>query len=149
MTLVAEHNGTFARIREDRPDVGCCLCISFPSGESRDHLQDTKEIAILQAEEDYGVPGSAWQITEEIHVHLKDEGTDVWRPVDAIGLNEGIYQIPSGTRVPDDENWEFLPGTIVRCVTKELSDGVRLVAIEAQEKTVTEQINGGNGRQRA
>jgi hypothetical protein len=134
MTLVAEHQGTTARIVQDRPDVGWYLHISLPSGESRDHLQDTKEIAVSQAEEDYGIPSSAWQITKEIHIYLKNEGTNVWRPVDAIRLDEDLYKIPDDTLVPDDEDWEFLPGAVVRCVAKDLSGGVLLVAIEAQSQ---------------
>jgi hypothetical protein len=139
MTLIAEHQGTTGRIVQDRPDVGWYLYISLPTGQSRDHLQDTKEIAVSQAEEEYGIPSSAWLITEQIHIYLKDEGVNVWRPVDAIRLDDDLYKIPDDTLVPDDEDWQFLPGTVVRCVAKELSGGFRLVAIEAQKQSKTEQ----------
>src|SRR5690606_27558490 len=101
MTLIAEHKKTLARIREDVPEVGCYLYITLPSGESRDHLQDTKEIAITQAEEDYDIPRSSWRETEEIHVCLLNEGTDAWRPVDAIPAGDGIYEIPRGIQMPN------------------------------------------------
>ena len=84
------------------------------------------------------------QITEEVHIYLKDEGTDVWRPVDAIRLGEDFYKIPDDTVVPDDEDWEFLPGAVVLCVPKELSGGVQLVAIEAQDQSKTEQVRGAD-----
>ncbi len=131
MTLVAEYKGTSARIVHDHPDVGWYLYVSLPSGQTRDHLQDRIDIAISQAEEDYGIPTTAWHITEEIHIYLKDEGTQVWRPVEAIVMGEDLYRIPDNILVPDDEDWEFLPGSVVRCVHKKLSGGVRLAAIEA------------------
>jgi len=131
MNLVAEYNGILARLREDLPDVGWYLYITLPSGESRDHLQDTKEIAITQAEEDYNIPPSAWQVTEVIHVYLLNEGTDVWRPVDAVPMGDGIYRIPRNAQIPEDEDWQFLPGTTVRCTLKKLSGGERLTAVEA------------------
>jgi len=143
MNLVAEHNGILARIREDLPDIGWYLYVTLPSGESRDYLQDTKEIAISQAAEDYGIPASAWQATDEIHVYLRNEGTDVWRPVDAIRLGEGLFKIPGDTRLPDYEDWEFQPGSVVRCVARKLSGGVRLTAIEAEEPNKTEQDGAG------
>lgn len=134
MTLVADHNSIVARIREDLPSVGWYLYVTLPSGDSRDHLQDTKENAISQAEEDYGIPASAWQMTDEIHVYLRNEGTDVWRPVDAISFGDGHYKIPDDVCMPDDEEWEFHPGSVVRCEAKKLSGGVRLIAIGAQEQ---------------
>ena len=33
--------------------------------------------------------------------------------------------------VPDEEEWKFLPSTLVRCELLTLSSGERLVAIEA------------------
>ena len=149
MTLVAEHNGILARIRQDLPDVGWYLYVTLPTGESRDHLQDKKEIAISQAEEDYGIPCTAWHATEEIYIYLLNEGTDVWRPVDAISLGEGIYQIPKDTQVPEDEEWEFLPGATVHCAVKKISGGDCITAIEAQEQNKTEQGAGGDALPRA
>ena len=47
-----------------------------------------------------------------VFVRLLDEGTDVWRPVQAQRLGETTYQIADQV-VPDDEVWSFQPGDIV------------------------------------
>lgn len=47
-----------------------------------------------------------------VFVRLLDEGTDVWRPVDARRLGETTYQI-TDQAVPDHETWSFQPGDIV------------------------------------
>ena len=60
--------------------------------------------------------------TETIYVNLLDEGTDVWRPVEAEILGENLYRIISENKTPEDENWEFATGDIVRCERKLLSD---------------------------
>ncbi len=70
----------------------------------------------------------------EIHVYLLDEGVDVWRPVQAEPLGEGIYRIVSANPEPEDEIWQFVQGDVVRCERKELMDGstqvTRLVAVD-------------------
>jgi hypothetical protein len=139
MNLVAEHNGILARLREDLPDVGWYLYITLPSGESRDHLQDTKELAITQAEDDYNIPPSAWQVTEVIYVYLLNEGTDVWRPIDAVPMADGLYRIPQNIKISEDEDWQFVPGTTVRCSLRRLSGGDRLIAVEVINQNKTEQ----------
>jgi len=71
----------------------------------------------------------------QIYVALLDEGVDVWRPVDAIAKEGGIYQIISENEVPDDEQWEFATGDLVRCVEKQFSEGPSgLVAVAKVEK---------------
>jgi hypothetical protein len=47
-----------------------------------------------------------------VYVHLLDEGVDVWRPVSATRVGDGY--LLEGPR-PDDERWQFEPGTLVRC----------------------------------
>ena len=47
-----------------------------------------------------------------VFVRLLDEGTDVWRPVDALRLGETTYRIAEQA-VPEDEAWSFQPGDIV------------------------------------
>lgn len=71
-------------------------------------------------------------MTTRIHIHLTDEGTDVWRPIEAIRLDEELFRIPEDTIVPSDENWEFLPGAVVRCEHRVLSHEVLLIAVESQ-----------------
>jgi hypothetical protein len=70
------------------------------------------------------------EMTQEIYVALLNEGTAVWRPVEAIVVGDGLYRIVSKNPNPDDEQWEFTTGDIVQCITKSLSGGSRLVAVE-------------------
>ena len=57
------------------------------------------------------------------------QGVRVWRPVPAEEVAEGEFLL--GGAVPDDEQWEFEPGSRVRCVERAFSDGSRgLVAVE-------------------
>jgi hypothetical protein len=67
---------------------------------------------------------------KEILIPLLDEGTDVWRPVQAIQLEHNLFQIPEDTVVPDGEKWQFKPGAVVYCVETEPSDDVSLIAVE-------------------
>lgn len=48
-----------------------------------------------------------------IYMPLLEEGTEVWRPVEAEPLESGLYLVMGP--VPDDEIWRFPPGTVVRC----------------------------------
>jgi hypothetical protein len=65
---------------------------------------------------------------ETIYVPLLDEGTDVWRPVEATRLAENVYIILGA--VPDDETWAFPPGSRVRCEPRRVHGEVdRLVAM--------------------
>jgi hypothetical protein len=67
-----------------------------------------------------------------VYVKLLDEGTDVWRPVPAEDLGQRQYRmLPTDNYDPDDEAWEFLPGTVTICEPRQLSDGVYLVAVGA------------------
>lgn len=66
--------------------------------------------------------------TLSIYVRLLDEGTDVWRPVAARPIDGEWFEICAEQSVPEDEQWEFLPGAVVRCQLRQLSGGARLVA---------------------
>ena len=65
-----------------------------------------------------------------IYVKLLDEGTEVYRPVPATEVGEGVFKI-MGVDIynPDDEIWEFPPGICVQVVEKNLSCENVLVAI--------------------
>ncbi len=65
-------------------------------------------------------------VIETIYVSLKEEGTDVWRPVRAEKISNMAFRILG--IVPSDELWEFQPGQVVICEQKALSGGARLVA---------------------
>jgi hypothetical protein len=59
--------------------------------------------------------------TKIIYMGLLDEGTSVWRPVQAEMLGDNRYRVLGP--VPDDEVWEFPPGAIVGGQIKTLYDG--------------------------
>lgn len=55
------------------------------------------------------------QQTTEVYVTLLEEGTDTIRATQAMDLGKGLYKLlPTPWYDPEDEIWEFLPGTIVR-----------------------------------
>lgn len=57
----------------------------------------------------------------QIYLKLNDEGTPVWRPVEASENSDGTYTISENVSVPDDEKWEFGPGERVACKWQMLS----------------------------
>ena len=64
-----------------------------------------------------------------IYMPLLDEGVETWRPVDATPLSGDTYRVDSA--LPDDEEWAFPPGAIVRCEQRTFYDGeLGLTAIE-------------------
>ena len=66
-----------------------------------------------------------------VYVALLNEGTDVWRPVDAKHIEGDVYRIAEINSVPSDENWQFSPGDLVRCRERTFGDsGNQLVAEE-------------------
>ena len=51
---------------------------------------------------------------ETIYVRLLGEGTDVYRPVPADRICASVFVVGGETiRDPENEEWEFLPGTKV------------------------------------
>lgn len=67
-------------------------------------------------------------MTQTIYVALLDEGTDVWRPVQAEQVKGNAYRILDS--MPEDESWEFPSGAVVHCKEMTLSSGKHLVAYE-------------------
>lgn len=74
---------------------------------------------------------------EKIYIEILDEGSSCFREVPATKLSANTYLVHGeDLHDPDDEEWEFLPGTIVRVEEKILrnADGSpsgNLVAVEA------------------
>lgn len=65
-----------------------------------------------------------------VYVRLLGEGTVVFRPVKAVFLGPCEYKIlPLDDYDPEEEEWEFAPGTFVRTERRILADGDRDVAI--------------------
>lgn len=69
-----------------------------------------------------------------IYIKLLEEGAIAYRPTQAEEVEPGLYKVlPTENYDPEDEIWEFLPGTIVRCEVKTLrarEAHARLVAVE-------------------
>lgn len=67
---------------------------------------------------------------QKIYVQLLGEGTIAYKPVDAIKVTDNVYQIQDDELYdPNDEEWEFAPGTSV-IVEEQILDGDKvLVAI--------------------
>ncbi len=63
-----------------------------------------------------------------IYVTMVGEGMNVLRSVRAEHLGRDFYIITD--EMPADESWEFLPGQVVRCKKKNLSNGKGMVAYE-------------------
>jgi len=58
---------------------------------------------------------------------LDDEGTDVWRPVEAELLPDDRLKIIGP--MPDDEVWRYPPGSVVHCEVQQREEGETLVAV--------------------
>ena len=72
-----------------------------------------------------------------IYIYLKNEGTDVWRPVEAESVSGDVYRIVSINADPEDEHWEFGTGELVRCESRVFSGGkTGLVAVEGLSNTI-------------
>lgn len=68
-----------------------------------------------------------------IYVRLMGEGTTVFRPTQGVPFGEGHYKLlPSDDYDPDDEIWEFLPGSVVSVEMQRLDGGVVMVAVGAK-----------------
>jgi hypothetical protein len=67
----------------------------------------------------------------EIFVALLGEGTDVWRPTQALVIGEGLVKILATPDYdPEDENWEFPPGSVARYEKRRGEAGEYLVAVK-------------------
>lgn len=67
--------------------------------------------------------------THTIFVRLLNENVDVWRPVQAVLLGDDVYHIIEQPYDRSNEQWQFEPGTAVKCKYTLLSDGLCLVAL--------------------
>lgn len=71
----------------------------------------------------------------EIHVRLLGEGTNCSRPTQGVIVGHRLFRLlPTTDYNPDDEHWEFLPGSIVRAKEVRNDDGVYLLAVEGPFK---------------
>jgi len=66
-----------------------------------------------------------------LFVRLMDEGTDVSRPTEAFDLGDGRFRIlPTVNYDPEDEIWEFPPGSIVQAEIRRGQGGEYLLAVK-------------------
>jgi hypothetical protein len=69
-----------------------------------------------------------------VFVALLNEGTDVWRPVQARPLGQSLFRIVGVEADVHEETWQFPAGSIVSCEEKRFSDGlVGIAAVELVE----------------
>jgi len=70
--------------------------------------------------------------TIELHVRLRNEGTEVSRPTRALDLGDGTFKLlPTPDYDPEDEEWEFVPGAIVRSERHKDENGEYFLAVKA------------------
>lgn len=66
-----------------------------------------------------------------IYIRLLNEGTDVSRPTEALELGSGLFRVlPTHDYDPEDEEWEFLPGSVVECEKIQDAQGEHLCAVK-------------------
>ena len=54
---------------------------------------------------------------QTVYIPLLNEGTSVVRPTQGVKLGENLYRVlPTKDYDPNNEEWEFPPGTVVECV---------------------------------
>ena len=66
----------------------------------------------------------------KIYIRLLDEGTDVSRPTEAVDIGGGLFRVlPAEGYDPEEEHWEFPPGSTVRLEKRVDTSGEYLVAV--------------------
>jgi len=102
-----------------------------PGGNLRvfGHIDDRGLRALAPLTEDFIIAPNGSFIGERatIFVKLLDEAVDVWRPVDAEHVADNKYRLLG--QIPETEVWEFQPGDVVHCHSRDFTDaGTGLVA---------------------
>jgi hypothetical protein len=62
-----------------------------------------------------------WSCVLVIYIPLLNEGTDCWRPIEAEQIGIDTYRIVAFK--PEDEEWPFASGHVVRCKSHRFLDG--------------------------
>jgi len=71
-----------------------------------------------------------------VYVALLNEGTSVVRPTQAVKLGKNLYRVlPTQDYDPNDEEWEFPPGSVVECTLENRSGQEILVATRRANTT--------------
>jgi hypothetical protein len=75
------------------------------------------------------------ETSQIVYVQLLNEGTPAWRPTRARFIKDDIYELlPTEHYDPEDEEWEFVPGTIVHCGVGMVVTGETLIRMTAFKK---------------
>lgn len=76
------------------------------------------------------------QKTKEVSVRLLNEALPTTRRTAAIELGDNWFKLlPTNDYDPEDEEWEFLPGSIVRCERRpNLGNPDIFLAVEKREE---------------
>lgn len=71
---------------------------------------------------------------ETIYIPLLEEGTEVFRPTKARKLGDLTYEVlkPDDYN-PEDENWEYPPGSLVKCELQVRDGKEILIAVGIKE----------------
>ena len=73
------------------------------------------------------------QPTALIYVRLLDEGVSVMRPTLGVIVGNGIYRVlPTENYDPEDEKWEFPPGSLVACGWENTEDGAKVLVAQTK-----------------
>lgn len=63
----------------------------------------------------------------KVYVPLEGEGVPVLRPTEAVVRGDDVYELlPTPDYDPEDEDWAFSPGMLVRCRSEE-RDGEKIL----------------------
>jgi len=72
-----------------------------------------------------------------VYVKLLGEGTVVFRPAQAERVgNDVVKLLPFPDYDSSDEEWEFPPGSTVKCEKRMLSEGEALVAVALSDASI-------------
>lgn len=122
---------TWARVAD--PDVAANALIDalrLRSGA----LPDDLALVLCEESEARVADAALVEAKMVVYVQLLDEGTVVYRPVHATIQSHDIVVLePPDDYDPEDERWEFPPGSVVRVGYKMLSGGVTPIAVAIVE----------------
>jgi len=100
-------------VTEDQPRID----VERPNKNALPSLEEV--LRVVQEQFDRITSGFSHRLSI-IYMYLQDEGVDCWRPVIVEVLSENRFRIV--TEQPDDEVWEFPPGSVVETVDMPLSE---------------------------
>ena len=69
----------------------------------------------------------------KIYVDLPDELVAVWCPVEAIHVDDDVYQIVEVNDDPEDTRWPFDTGAKVRCRPTITRDGKQTILVAYEQ----------------